>query len=220
MCDLQDWAWRADMKILLVDDHQMFVDGLRGILSASDLNAEIETVNNGKAALERLKSVKFDIALVDLRLPIMDGFMLLSEMSKCGNLTPVIIVSASRDPEDMRKAIELGAMSFIPKSSSGDRIVQTIADVMNGKVIYSNKTDINEEDFLSDGALWAAQHNMTPRQLEVLRLVKKGLSNQAIAEQLCLSVATVKSHLSAIFHALGAQSRSESSKKAHQLGLD
>ena len=208
------------MKILLVDDHQMFVDGLRGILSASDLSAEIETVNNGKAALERLKSVKFDIALVDLRLPIMDGFMLLSEMSKCGNLTPVIIVSASRDPEDMRKAIELGAMSFIPKSSSGDRIVQTIADVMNGKVIYSNKTDINEEDFLSDGALWAAQHNMTPRQLEVLRLVKKGLSNQAIAEQLCLSVATVKSHLSAIFHALGAQSRSESSKKAHQLGLD
>jgi len=208
------------MKILLVDDHQMFVDGLRGILSASDLNAEIETVNNGKAALERLKSVKFDIALVDLRLPIMDGFMLLSEMSKCGNLTPVIIVSASRDPEDMRKAIELGAMSFIPKSSSGDRIVQTIADVMNGKVVYSNKTDINEEDFLSDGALWAAQHNMTPRQLEVLRLVKKGLSNQAIAEQLCLSVATVKSHLSAIFHALGAQSRSESSKKAHQLGLD
>ncbi|UXD86380.1 response regulator transcription factor [Thalassolituus hydrocarboniclasticus] len=208
------------MKILLVDDHQMFVDGLRGILSASDLNAEIETVNNGKAALERLKSVKFDIALVDLRLPIMDGFMLLSEMSKCGNLTPVIIVSASRDPEDMRKAIELGAMSFIPKSSSGDRIVQTIADVMNGKVVYSNKTDVNEEDFLSDGALWAAQHNMTPRQLEVLRLVKKGLSNQAIAEQLCLSVATVKSHLSAIFHALGAQSRSESSKKAHQLGLD
>ncbi|MCT7360268.1 MAG: LuxR family transcriptional regulator [Thalassobium sp.] len=208
------------MKILLVDDHQMFVDGLKGILSASDLNAEIETVNNGRAALERMRSVKFDIALVDLRLPIMDGFMLLAEMNKCVNLTPIIIVSASRDPEDMRKAIELGAMSFIPKSSSGDRIVQTIADVMNGKVVYSNKTDINEEDFLSDGALWAAQHNMTPRQLEVLRLVKKGLSNQAIAEQLCLSVATVKSHLSAIFHALGAQSRSESSKKAHQLGLD
>ena len=61
---------------------------------------------------------------------------------------------------------------------------------------------------------------MTRRQLEVLRLVRKGLSNQAIAEQMCLSVATVKSHISAIFHALGAQSRSESSKKAHQLGLD
>lgn len=209
------------MNILLVDDHQMFVDGLAGILQSSGLSADVETVNNGRDALRRLISGRFDIALVDLRLPIMDGFMLLEEMSRRGALTPVIIVSASRDPDDMRRAIDLGAMSFIPKSSSGERIVQTIRDVMAGKVVYSNSSDRHETaDFLSEGAIWAAQHNMTPRQLEVLRLVKKGLSNQAIAEQLCLSVATVKSHVSAIFHALGAQSRSESSKKAQQLGLD
>ncbi len=209
------------MKILLVDDHQMFLDGLRGILAGSGLATEIDAVNNGQDALKKLLSGAFDIALIDLRLPIMDGFTLLAELNQRNNLTPVIIVSASRDPDDMQKAVELGAMSFIPKSSSGQRIIQTINDVLDGKVTYSNDGyPTADTAFLNESEEWAAQHNMTRRQLEVLRLVRKGLSNQAIAEQMCLSVATVKSHISAIFHALGAQSRSESSKKAHQLGLD
>lgn len=209
------------MKILLVDDHQMFLDGLRGILAGSGLATEIDAVNNGQDALKKLQSGAFDIALIDLRLPIMDGFTLLAELNQRNNLTPVIIVSASRDPDDMQKAVELGAMSFIPKSSSGQRIIQTINDVLDGKVTYSNDGyPAADTAFLNESEEWAAQHNMTRRQLEVLRLVRKGLSNQAIAEQMCLSVATVKSHISAIFHALGAQSRSESSKKAHQLGLD
>lgn len=209
------------MKILLVDDHQMFLDGLRGILTESGLATEIDAVNNGQDALKKLLSGAFDIALIDLRLPIMDGFTLLAELNQRNNLTPVIIVSASRDPDDMQKSAELGAMSFIPKSSSGQRIIQTINDVLDGKVTYTNDgSPAGDSAFLTDSEEWAAQHNMTRRQLEVLRLVRKGLSNQAIAEQLCLSVATVKSHISAIFHALGAQSRSESSKKAHQLGLD
>ena len=209
------------MKILLVDDHQMFLDGLRGILAGSGLATEIDAVNNGQDALKKLLSGAFDIALIDLRLPIMDGFTLLAELNQRNNLTPVIIVSASRDPDDMQKSVELGAMSFIPKSSSGQRIIQTINDVLDGKVTYSNDGyPAADTAFLNESEEWAAQHNMTRRQLEVLRLVRKGLSNQAIAEQMCLSVATVKSHISAIFHALGAQSRSESSKKAHQLGLD
>jgi len=206
------------MKILLVDDHQMFLDGLSVILSESDLAADVEAVNNGKDALKKLLSNEFDVALIDLRLPIMDGFSLLERMNECNNLTPIIIVSASRDPGDIRKAIELGAMSFISKSSSGQRIIQTIHGVFEGKTVYSAEYDALFD--LSESKEWATQHNMTLRQLEVLRLVRKGLSNHAIAEELCLSVATVKSHISAIFHALGAQSRSESSEKAHQLGLD
>ncbi|WP_221796727.1 response regulator [Oceanobacter mangrovi] len=209
------------MKILLVDDHQMFVDGLRGmLLGSSDLQAEVEAVHNGRDALQQMLAVDFDIALIDLRLPIMDGFSLLEELGRRENLTPVIIVSASRDPDDIRRAKSLGAMSFIPKSSSGQRIVQTIEAVLAGQLVYSEET-AEEQDLASlSDEQWASLHNLTPRQLEVLRLVRKGLSNLEIADQLHLSLATVKTHLSAIFMALGAKSRSESSKKAHQLGLD
>ncbi|WP_300427214.1 response regulator transcription factor [uncultured Thalassolituus sp.] len=209
------------MKILLVDDHQMFLDGLSAILSGSALEADVEVVSNGRDALTRLSEGTFDIALIDLRLPVIDGFALLSELAAINSLTPVIVVSASRDPDDIRRCMALGAMSFIPKSSSGQRIIQTIIDVMDGKTVFDSGAPVKDvPDFLAESKEWAALHNITPRQLEVLRLVRKGLSNQAIAEELFLSVATVKSHLSAIFHALGAQSRSESSKKAHQLGLD
>jgi two-component system, NarL family, response regulator LiaR len=209
------------MKILLVDDHQMFLDGMKALLTESDVVTAIEVVNNGRDALRRLQTGGFDIALIDLRLPILDGFTLLEEMNKRNNLTPIIIVSASRDPHDIEKAIELGAMSFIPKSSSGQKIIQTIRDVLGGKVVYSNNaTATVSAIFSEESEEWAAQHHITQRQLEVLRLVRKGLSNQAIADQLSLSVPTVKTHISAIFNALGTQSRTESSKKSHQLGLD
>ncbi|MAK91887.1 MAG: LuxR family transcriptional regulator [Oleibacter sp.] len=209
------------MKILLVDDHQLFADGLKGILRTSSLEADVEAVNNGRDGLQKILSGIFDVALIDLRLPIMDGFTLLEELNERNNLTPVVVVSASRDPGDMQRAMDLGAMSFIPKSSSGEKIVQVINSVLGGQVVYPGDNDPRtDRSFALESEKWAAQHNITPRQLEVLRLVRKGLSNQAIAEQLCLSVATVKSHVSAIFNALGAQSRSESSEKAHQLGLD
>lgn len=206
------------MKILLVDDHQLFLDGLTALLSSSDQVISIETVNNGRDAFDLLKTGAFDIALIDLRLPIMDGFTLLESLNNTNSLVPIIIVSASRDPDDIRKASELGAMSFIPKSSSGKEILSTIKSVLNGEIPIQNLDTPSIP--LNKWEEWASQHNMTQRQLEVLRLVRQGLSNQAIAEQLNVSLATVKSHISAIFQVLGTQNRSESIMKAHQLGLD
>ncbi|KEA62928.1 Proline sensor-regulator PrlR [Marinobacterium lacunae] len=208
------------MKILLVDDHQLFLDGLTSLLAASERVESILTVNNGRDACALLKSGAFDIALIDLRLPIMDGFSLLEALSRAHSLVPVIVVSASRDPDDIRRAFELGAMSFIPKSSTGQQILETIEAVSKGELVYQSGGDSAGDAHQFSSEDWAAQHNMTQRQLEVLRLVRQGLSNQAIAEQLHVSLATVKSHISAIFQILDTQSRSESIKKAHQLGLD
>ncbi len=205
------------MKLLLVDDHQLFLDGLTALLSKADSIDIIETVNNGKEAFDKLKSGQYDVALIDLRLPIMDGFELLKSLSDSSSLVPIIIVSASADPSDIDLAFNLGAMSFIPKSSSGKTILNTIEKVMSGQKVFP---DSGASDLKPAAEEWARQHNITKRQLEVLRLMRQGLSNQAIAEQLSVSMPTVKSHISAIFQALGTQSRAESSKKAHQLGLD
>jgi NarL family two-component system response regulator LiaR len=207
------------MKILLADDHNLFLEGIRSVIKGIFTNTEFECVNDGHQALQYLSNTSYDIALIDLRLPGIDGFQLLDELSKSLCLTPIIIVTASEDPWDIDRAMQLGAMGFVSKSSNGKQIQQAIESVLQGDIV--KPTTINQQGSInSTPSNWAKQHNLTPRQLEVLRLIRHGLSNKAIAEQLSLSLATVKTHIVAIFHVLETQSRTETIKKAQQLGLD
>ena len=207
------------MKILLADDHQLFLEGMKSVLD--DLSPEIDITceNNGQDALKQLSENLFDIALIDLRLPSINGFSLLKELSLISCLIPVIIVTASEDPQDIKLALDLGAMGFIPKSATREQIIKAIESVLLGEVVsplsprYYNETTANKLD-------WASQHKLTDRQLEVLRLIGHGLSNQAIADKLFLGLSTVKTHIVAIFLALDTQSRTEAIEKARQLGLD
>ena len=206
------------MKILLADDHQLFLEGMQSVLAGLSAYTHITCENNGQDTLKQLSEHSFDIALIDLRLPSINGFSLLKELSMINCLTPVIIVTASEDPQDIQLAIDLGAMGFVPKSSTGQQIITAIESVLMGEVVKPsswehNSTIENKQD-------WASQHKLTHRQLEVLRLIGHGLSNQAIADKLFLSIATVKTHIVAIFQALDTQNRTEAIKKAHQLGLD
>ncbi len=204
------------MKILLADDHQLFLDGLCAILGVREDGAEVVCVRDGHAALEQLLEGDFDVALIDLRLPGRDGLGLLEELNARNCLVPVIIVTASEDPDDRLQALEAGAMGFIPKSASGQQIAEAILAIQQGQVVDADTLDGLDQAQRD----WARMHNITPRQLQVLRLVRRGLSNQAIAERLSLSTATVKSHLAALFRAFGTQSRTETIEKAHRLGLE
>lgn len=209
------------MKVLLVDDHQMFLDGLKSILMTSDLVHDVECANDGEDALKKLVESDFDVALIDLRLPILDGFHLLESANDAGCLVPIIVVTASKAPEDIRKVKELGAWSFISKASSSSKILDTISHVLNGELVFPSENMALHNitrDFKS--ADWADKHNLTKRQFVVIRLMKQGLSNQEIADQLFISIATVKSHLSTIFKILDVKSRTEAINKVYQLGLD
>lgn len=205
------------MKIFLADDHQLFLEGMRSVLANMGSDIQIDSAKNGREALERLTDDAYDIALIDIRLPNLDGFSLLTELYRTNNLTPIIIVTASEDPQDIQLAIDLGAMGFVPKSSTGKQIVTAINCVLKGEIV---RPDGKGEASISNSINWASQHDITPRQLEVLRLIRHGLSNQAIATKLHLSTATVKTHIVAIFQALKTQSRTETIRKAQQLGLD
>ncbi len=207
------------MKVFIADDHQLFIEGIHSVLAEVYADIEVDFANNGHSALNALTAEVFDIALIDLRLPNLDGFNLLHELFNINCLTPVIMVTASEDPLDMQKALDLGAMGFVPKSSTGKQIINAINRVLMGEVIRPD--NLKQADMpITTKEDWARQHNITPRQLEVLRLIRNGLSNQAIADKLYLSKATVKTHIIAIFRALDTQSRTESVQKAQQLGLD
>lgn len=207
------------MKIFLADDHQLFLEGMQSILIGIDPKIDIEFAYNGNDALKMLSKTNYDVALVDLRLPGLDGFSLLSELSKINCLVPIIIVTASEDPDDLKRAIDLGALGFVPKSSTGQQIIDTIKAVLNGEIVISNDDQRRQEKFEAQSN-WARLHNITPRQLEVLRLMRIGLTNQAIAERLFLSTATVKTHIVTIFQTLGTKNRTETIEKIRQLGLD
>lgn len=225
------------IKLFLADDHQLFLEGIQTVLMnmddamLSNEKPQITSANNGLDALTALREGEFDIALIDLRLPKLDGFGLLQALSKINCFTPVIIVTASEDPQDIQQAFELGAMGFIPKSFSGQQIITAIKGVLKGELIKPDSDcftiEVNAKGKTNKAykekntkADWAEQHHITPRQLEVLRLIRHGLSNQAIANKLCLSTATVKTHIVALFQTLGTQSRTETIRKAQQLGLD
>lgn len=206
------------MKVLLADDHLLFIEGMQSIIKNMFPNASFECVYNGRQAFENLSVKSYDIALIDLRLPEIDGFSLLEDLSNLLCLTPIIVVTASEDPWDVEKAFGLGAMGFVSKSSNGSEIKSAIESVLRGEIVKPQRN--NENNVNPKSVNWAEQHKLTPRQMEVLRLIRHGLSNQGIADRLFLSVATVKTHIVAIFNALEVKNRTEAIQQSQKLGLD
>ena len=206
------------MKLLLGDDHLLFAEGTNAILSSFMPLVEIDVVHNGKDAYNKIVDQPYDAVLLDLRLPALSGFDLLRKLQEEHSLTPVIILTASDNPADAEQAIQLGARAFITKKCSGQEIVSTINRVLSGEIVVL--ADQEGAHALGGNTNWAKQHDITPRQLEVLRLVRLGLSNQSIADQLSISLATVKSHISALFTAFNAATRSEVVDRAQMHGLD
>lgn len=211
-----------ELKILLIDDHQLFLDGLTAILYSVPGVQAIDSANDGKTALTMLQTGDYDVALIDLRLPLADGFSILQNMEQIGSLTPVIVVTASQDPQDIHRAKQYGAMGYMAKSASSGEILTAIHAVLAGELAFPDHTlsGVSRPHTSPPQQHWARQHNLTTRQVEVLRLVKQGLPNQEIAQQLFLSLATVKSHISTLFKVLDAKNRAEAIRKAQQFGLD
>lgn len=207
------------MKILLGDDHRLFVEGISAILRNYRPDIIVDCVYHGGDVVSKTCSDEYDLVLLDLRLPELNGFDVLEQLQHKLCLTPVIVLSASENPTDMKRAASLGARGFLSKKCSAQQIFSAIDRVMLGEVVFVESGQPNQL-IKADQQNWCNLHGITPRQLEVLRLMKHGLTNSSIAENLCISQATVKTHVAAIFKAFNSSSRSESVSKAQLLGLD
>ncbi len=216
------------MNILIADDHRLFLEGLRHLLLELYPDSMIDVVGNGLDALEKLTHRnQFDLALLDLKLPGMDGFTLLTRLTEQRCLIPVLVISSSEDPEDIHTVMASGASGFVSKSFSPAEMRKAIDTILLGDLYLPqhllNTADDNTQQSGQHSAQrpdWARQHNMTARQLEVLRLVKNGYANREIASRLLITERTVKAHIQALFENLDAQNRTTLVRKASQLGLD
>lgn len=207
------------MRILVADDHAVFRDGLRTVLA--DLEVGIETLEavDAAAALEiAARERDLDLVLLDLQMPGVGGIEGLVRFRQNHPTLPVVIVSASDSSADMRRALDHGASGYIPKSFGRDDMLAALRLVLAGGV-FVPQAALSEP---ADDALERRRkrtEKLTPRQIEVLSLMARGLTNREICDVLAIAENTVKTHVKAVLETLEATNRTEASVLARELGI-
>jgi two-component system, NarL family, nitrate/nitrite response regulator NarL len=210
------------MKCLVVDDHSIVMDGLAALFEQVSPDFEVFQARDAEEGLRLLDNCdNFDLVILDLFIPGADGFEAISAFGRKRPALPVIVLSSSEDPGDVRKALANGALGYVPKSATQHVLLSAIKLVMNGDLyvpplVLSKNSGANSQ--FSD-APKASEKLLTPRQVEVLFLLCEGNPNKAIAAKLNLSEKTVKAHVSLIYKALNVANRMQASKVAREDGL-
>jgi len=203
------------MKVLLIDDHPLILAALKAVIQG--LGDDVSVIGAGSARAARAtlkKNSDFDLVLLDLQLGDADGFDLLPELRGEYPALPVVVVSASDRASDVIRAIDLGAMGFVPKRASNDTLFQALRQVMSGGIYVPPMTLGGEAPAAAAAADYQtppplASLGLTPRQTDVLALLLQGKPNKLIAREMNLSVETVKDHVAAVLRALGVTSRTQ-----------
>jgi DNA-binding NarL/FixJ family response regulator len=204
-------------KVLIADDHPLFRDAIKDVVgqvfAARGWEFACQEATRSEevtAAAER--DEELDLILLDLSMPGASGMSTLVALRSKAPATPIIVVSSLDDPGTIRQAIALGAAGFIPKSSSKDLIATALETVFAGGVYLPRclLDDLGEDERAraAPGEERAA-NALTSRQLAVLDLLARGLSNKLIARDLDISDMTVKAHVTAILRKLGVSSRAQ-----------
>jgi DNA-binding NarL/FixJ family response regulator len=214
------------MKVLVVDDHALVRDALRGVLRELKRDASVaEAANWGEAVRQLEKTPDLDLVLLDLGLPDLDGFEALGELRERFPATSVVVLSGRHDRESVARALELGALGFIPKSASREVMLSAFNLVFSGgmyippEILGRQDAAPARQSTMSGGTAPNAELGLTERQLDVLALLMQGKSNKAICRALDLAEPTVKNHVTAILRALKATNRTEAVVAARALGL-
>ena len=210
------------MRLLLVDDHDLFRKGLTFLLS--DLNASVECVeaSSCEQALE-LVSDSIEMVLLDFHLPGIEGLNALAAIKGAYESAPVVILSGEDDPGAILDSIDHGASGFIPKSSTPEIMVAALQLILAGGIYlppHALRSPPAAADRASDVSVSEDPlANLSPRQREVLLRVVQGLPNKVVARELDISEGTVKAHLSAAYRELGVRNRTEAVFVAARYGL-
>ncbi|OZG74627.1 DNA-binding response regulator [Hahella sp. CCB-MM4] len=203
-------------KFIITDDHGIFRSGLKMIIQGMYADAEVYEAASGAEVrqwLDRLGPV--DLVLLDLSLPDSQGLELLNRLKQTYCSTPFAVISASEESHLIQEAIKLGALGYVPKSSSNAVISSAIQLMMSGGIYVPHELLSGRQ---SDRPI-NEDISLTPRQLEVLSLLAEGMSNKQIGVHLSIAPGTIKAHIAAIFRELSAANRTQAVHRARELKL-
>lgn len=222
------------MKILVVDDHPLVLEALRAVLNQLDASVDVfDAANADQAGQLVSQHSDADLLLLDLGLPGADGFSVLAELRRAHPTIPVVVLSGSESRDDMTRALDLGAMGYIPKSCSNDVLIGALRLVLSGGLYVPPAMLLRASGAPSapsspaeppmaarpPGSGRPEALGLTPRQSEVLALVLQGLPNKIICRRLGLAEPTVKVHMQAVLRALQADNRVQAVIEASRRGL-
>ncbi|WP_100640599.1 response regulator [Alteromonas facilis] len=207
------------IEIVSLDDHPLISDGLKESLQLISNDFLVHSFSCPKETMQHLAlNIKTDLLVLDISMPEIDGISFMQGMINRNLIVPTVIMSASEDIQLLRIALSKGALGIIPKSITSKEVANCIRLALLGEVVLPEKlksrmlqvTKFAEEN---TGTI------LSDRQLEILKMVQAGLSNNGIGSVLYISELTVKSHLQTIFKILGAKNRVECVRKAENLGI-
>jgi len=212
------------MKILLVDDHVLIRDALRGVLKELAGDATVLEAADCRQAMRLIEAhPDLHLILLDLNLPDRDGFELLADLRKRYGTISLVVLSALHDRQNVVKALDLGALGFIPKSAPRDVMVNALRLIFAGGIYIPPEALGRPSKSRHSGAglgVSPADLGFTGRQIEVLALMMQGRSNKAISRILNVAEPTVKHHVTAILKALKVANRTEAVIAVGSLGWE
>jgi DNA-binding NarL/FixJ family response regulator len=201
------------MKILVVDDHALFREGICHVLNQMGNDITILEVSDCDQAIQHVSAnPDIDLVLLDLNMPGKNGFVALELLTQRYPALPIVILSASNLRNDIQRALDKGAVGFIHKDTSSVIVINALRMILSGGIYVPPNMAMQQDtgrSFL----------DLTQRQYEVLAELVEGHSNKVIAAYLNLAEATVKMHVTAIFKRLGVSNRTQAALEAKKLGV-
>jgi DNA-binding NarL/FixJ family response regulator len=214
------------MKVLIVDDHALIRDALARVLLGLAPDMTVFEATDPKAAFETIeREPDLDLVLLDLALPGTHGLAVLQSLRAKHPAISVVVISASSDRENVERALDHGALGFIPKSSSNEVLASALRLVLAGGIYVPPEIlgrGVAGEPVvppMASGRRTPADIGLTERQAQILALIMKGKSNKLICRELDIAESTVKNQITAIMKALNVTSRTQAVLAVNRLGL-
>ena len=206
------------VRVLLAEDHPVYLEGLSAAIgSAADLDLAL-VCEDGALALDGIRAEQPDVAVLDLRLPVLTAREVLAQLAEEGLTTRVLILSAHLEGEAIVDCLELGATGYMAKDATRADILDAIRTVASGQAVISTEAQTQMAEEIRRRAQ-NAHEALSAREREILGLLAEGASAPDIARQLYLSPATVKTHLHNVYEKLGVSERAAAVAEGMRRGL-
>lgn len=209
------------IRIVVADDHPFILDGLEQLFRGEADCEIVARCTNGEEALRAVESARPDVLVLDVRMPRMDGIELLRKLQRSEVRTKVVLLTASLDDARLLEAFRLGASGLVLKESAPRLLVQSVRQVANGEQSWNGKAIAGALRLMlqREQAVASLSSTLTPREVEVTRMVASGLRNKEIASRLEITEGTVKFHLHSIYEKLQIDGRYALMSYARDHGL-
>lgn len=206
---------RSGPRIIIVDDHDIVRTGLELTLEDHPEVRVVGSYPDGRAALADMESSQPDLIITDLQMPVMDGWEFMSHLTDQFPEIPVLLLTVVEDPQMIREALDAGAMGYLLKSASTEEIVGAVNRALDGQLVVSAEVG----SLIASQLVSADEGSLSPREIQVLTGVARGLTNSQLAKELFIGETTVKTHLRRSFTKLGVQDRTSAVTEALRRGL-